>query len=301
MPNRFTVQVPCSTSNLGSGFDALSAALNLCLRLKVELKESGGMEWDPPWPGPDENLLETALLTFAKAMGVDFSARLEMDNPIPLKRGLGSSGAAIVAAYKAIQETSGAELPSEEFWRIALRLEGHPDNLAASLRGGWVLSRQSDSGVEIEPIPCRLKCRFVLAVPELTVSTHEARSILPSHYSRDDLVFNLQRSSLLVLALCTGRKALLREAVEDRIHQPYRSRLIPGSHALLTYQDLPPHLRECLLAVTISGSGASLVALADGAYQEIGDWMVRKFGEAGVTSRVLILDLDSSGPEIHRP
>lgn len=300
MAEQFTVQVPASTSNLGSGFDVISAALDLLLTVEVEPTGGRRIEWISGWDGPpEENVLDRALKSAAKAMRASVpGARLRMRNPIPLQRGLGSSGAAIIAGVRVAAQLCQVPLSREQILEIAYPLEGHPDNLAASLLGGWALSWISGGQVRAESLPVALDCRFVLAVPESTVSTQQARAILPRHYSLQDAVFNLQRCALLVHALHAGRRDLLREAVEDRIHQPYRSRLIPGLPELLARKGLEKSLDERLLALSISGSGSAVVAIADGSWDAIGDWMVDRFREAGAKAASMVLDLDTTGVRV---
>ncbi len=296
MIDPFRVKVPASTSNLGSGFDTVSAALSLYLRVEVEPVAELGIDWVSGWDGSEENILDKALLsTFAAHDAGRPGVRLRMENPIPLKRGLGSSGAAIVAGIKIAERLIGASLSRDEILQIAYPLEGHPDNLAASLLGGWALSRLGPDGVKVEKIDARLRCQFVVAVPERTVSTAEARAILPKSYSLADAVFNLQRCALLVHALHSGRGDLIFEAVGDALHQPYRARLAPGTADLLVAKNLPSHLSDHLLGVSISGSGSAVLALVSESGEAIGEWMVESLRQAGSPARFLTLDLDTKG------
>ena len=300
MKKRLRVIVPGSTSNLGSGFDTLSAALGLYLTVDVEVTEDTRWEWTGESEIPlSDNIADLALRTTFETLGVKSPGlRLSMSNPIPLKRGLGSSGAAIIAGIKIAETVTGARLTDDEILNLALPLEGHPDNIAASLLGGWVISRVDQGRMRAEQLPARLDCRFVLAVPHLAVSTKEARQILPDGYSRADAVFNLQRCALFVHALHTGRGELLREASLDRLHQTYRASLAPGIADLLELRDLVPELACNLLSVTISGSGSAVVAIANGRYDEIGAWMVGTLARRGLTATHLVLDLDTPGAQV---
>jgi homoserine kinase len=138
----------------------------------------------------------------------------------------------------------------------------------------------------------------VLSVPEVTVSTREARAILPKSYPLEEVTYNLQRCALLVHALHTGRKELLQEATGDRLHQPFRADLVPGMAQLLERKGLSQKLSECVLAVSISGSGSAVVALAVDQCKEIGEWMVDTFSARGVEADYRILDLDTEGARI---
>ena len=291
------MRVPGSTSNLGSGFDTISAALGLYLTVDVEVTDTPGIEWIRGWSLPlEENIADLALRSTAKVLGLDrLGLRLGMDNPIPLKRGLGSSGAAIIAGIKIAETVAGRAISEEQILNIAYPLEGHPDNISASLLGGWVLSRVDKTTMRAERIDSRLSCRFVVAIPEVTVSTKDARQILPDCYARTDTVYNLQRCALFVHALWSGEKGLLREACQDRLHQPFRAKLVPGIEDLLQFKKLDGRLGEHVLSVTISGSGSGMIALADGMYEEIGYWMVDALRGCGTEADYLILDLDKSG------
>jgi homoserine kinase len=300
MSKSFRVTVPASTSNLGSGFDTLSAALGLYLVVHVEVTDEPGIEWVSGWSLPaEDNIADRALRSTAKTLGLNrLGLRLEMDSPIPLKRGLGSSGAAIIAGIKIAEILAGRPIPEQEILNLAYPLEGHPDNISASLLGGWVLSRVDATGMRAERIDARLSCRFVLAIPQVKVSTKEARQILPDDYTRSDTIYNLQRCALFVHALSSGQKGLLREASQDRLHQPFRAKLVPGIDELLQLRDCDGQLAEHVQSVTISGSGSSVIAIADGRYDEIGSWMISTLKNCGTDAEFLILDLDRSGARV---
>ena len=150
-----------------------------------------------------------ALGTACSALEIEAGGlRIEVANRIPLKRGLGSSAAAIVGGIKIAEKLSGRQLAPDEVFELAYPLEGHPDNLSASLLGGWVVSRVSEGRMRAVRLKSALDCCFVLAVPELQVSTVKAREILPSSFSLSDTVFNLQRIALLIHAISAGEPHL---------------------------------------------------------------------------------------------
>jgi len=303
MAGPFTVRVPASTSNVGSGFDTVSAALTLHLKIKVTPTEDGRITWIEGWDlPPEENIVDLSLRRTLDFL--DFKPAglaLAMENPIPLSRGLGSSGAAILAGIKIAETVSGHQLTQDQVFSLAYPLEGHPDNLAASFLGGWTISRVDRGVMQAERLPANLTCRFVVGVPEHQVSTRDARGILPGQYSREDAVFNLQRCALLVYALCSGRKQLLREAMRDRLHQCYRAELVPGIPALLQGAGIRGELQEHLLGIAISGSGSAVMAYCDDCCDAIGSWIVDTFRNFGVSSRYLVLDLDSTGATVLLP
>ncbi|GAB4240193.1 MAG: homoserine kinase [Acidobacteriota bacterium] len=297
--------VPGSTSNLGSGFDALSAAVSLYLRVEAEWRADSGVRWPRDWtlPAADNAILrglERGLTELGRPLpGLEF----RVVNEIPLQRGLGSSGAAFVAGLRLAEVLAGESLGDQRLLELAYELEGHPDNVAASLLGGWVLSWTEGARVRAIRLPARLDCRFVAVIPETMVSTSEARAILPRSYSLEDAVFNLQRSALLVYALMEGRGELMAEATRDRLHQAYRARLIPGAAELLERKELPSALGESLLALTISGSGSTMLAVVREAEAApgIGAWMVETLARAGLRSEVRFLEPAARGAVVEEP
>jgi homoserine kinase len=300
----FSVRVPASTSNLGSGFDTVSAALGLYLTVQVEPTSEKQIEWlhnsEFPLPfGQEDNLI---LRSLHRALGILKTevpgCRISMDNQIPLQRGLGSSAAAIIAGIKIAEHISGGNLDTRQVFQIAYPLEGHPDNLAASFLGGWVLSWVDDDRMQAERLLSALSCRFVVAIPEVTIPTREARAILPEHYSLEDATFNLQRCGLLIHALNSGKKEFLREAMSDRLHQPFRSRLVPGMEQLLRLKNLNEKWSGSLLGVSISGSGSTAIALADDHYEKIGNWMFETLSTQATKSEWQIIDLDTTGAQV---
>ncbi len=295
----FVVQVPASTTNLGSGFDTVSAALDLYLRVEIERSPGEQIEWASEWDWAEENILDRSLRATLEFLRVrPPGMRISMDNPIPLKRGLGSSAAAIIAGIRIAEHFCGVRLREEDRFEIGYPLEGHPDNLAASLLGGWVLSRLQDGKMRVERLDSPLVCRFVVAIPESTIATDEARDMLPESCPRSDTIYNLQRCALLVHALHMGRKDLLREATKDQLHQSYRSSLVPGLERLLRVEGLKDQLADSLLGIYISGAGSSVVALSGGDYDEIGIWMTETLAREGTPASYRVLDLDTQGARV---
>lgn len=296
----FRIRIPGSTSNLGPGFDTVSAALSVYLTLGVERTPSDTIEWPSDWRLADsDNMILASLRRACRVLGIEAKGlRFSINNEIPLKRGLGSSAAAIIGGIKVAEHLAGRQLADNEIFRIAYPLEKHPDNLAASLLGGWVISRTEGSSMAAERLSTGLDCRFVVTIPETVVSTEQARAILPTEFNLEDVVYNLQRSTLLVHAVVAGRKDLLAVATQDRLHQSYRASLVPGLTAVLARERLPEAVERSLLSVTVSGSGSTVLAIADGQYKEIGRWMVSCFGREGIDSEFRILDLETRGATI---
>jgi homoserine kinase len=247
MGRRRKVRVPASSANLGPGFDALAAAVSLYLELEVEEADEFSVECDDPrLPADERNLCVKA---FADLHGVDGIA-FRIRSQIPLAAGLGSSGAAIVAALLAADHMYELALPREELFDRAARIEGHPDNVAASMYGGFVICAGREVSV-IEP-PSGLEA--VAVVPGELVSTKDAREALAAEIPLSDATFNIARASLLALGLARQDLALIARGLEDRIHQPRRE------HLYLRSMELLRRARELgALGATISGAGPTVL------------------------------------------
>lgn len=258
------IKVPASTANLGSGFDALGMALSLPLEcwfsLSEELEIAVRGEGEDSVPETAQNLVwQTAEQLHQSVAGKPMPrGRLTIKSRIPLARGLGSSAAAIVAGLMLANTFLSPRLTREELLGWATRLEGHPDNVAAALYGGFVLAWEQDGQVRVKNYPApELRC--LLLVPDYKVSTEAARSVLPPSVPLADAVFNAQRLALWIDALKGRDWSLLAEAGRDRLHQPYRQSLVPGMNELIAGA-----LDQGARFAGLSGSGPTILALADG-------------------------------------
>lgn len=256
--------IPGSISNLGPGFDALSVAVQLYLRLRVVeiLPGSPGLfttEFIGAAPG-GENRIEAAFRhAAARAAVKPPGVRIEISSDIPPRAGLGSSGAATVAGLR-LYEALTSRLPQSRLLGMASGIDGHPDNVAASFLGGLTVSCVQDNGeVRALTAPWPAAVRFVVATPEAGLDTSRARAVLPQTVTLRDAVFNLQRALLFVRAIESGAYEHLREALRDRWHQTDRAALVPGLDEALAL-DEPEILGVCL-----SGSGPSILAVVTGA------------------------------------
>lgn len=256
------VKVPASSANLGSGLDTLGMALPLWFEcwfthaqsLTIELQGEGRDQA----PQDERNLIwQAAQALYQAKTGESMPpGRLVVSSQIPLRRGLGSSGAAVVAGLLLANACLGESVPVEELLQWAASLEGHADNAAAALYGGLVLVSQRDERVMAIKYTAP-ELSVVLVIPAYEVPTDMARALLPARVPRADAVFNAQRVGLWVDALWRRNWELLRTAGEDRLHQPYRSRVIPAlDHLLNTALDAGASL------ATLSGSGPTVLALA---------------------------------------
>jgi homoserine kinase len=284
MGRRRTVRVPASSANLGPGFDSLAAALSLYMVLEVEETGEFRVEADDNQLATDEtNLCVRAFADLHPIDGLTF----RIQAGIPLTAGLGSSGAAIIAALLAADHMFELALGRDEIFERAARIEGHPDNVAASLYGGFVIC--ADGHVtSIEP-PSGLEA--VVAVPEELVSTAAARGALPAEVPLSDATFNVARASLLALGLSRGDLALISRGLEDRIHQPRREHLYPRS------MDLVGRARDLgALGATISGAGPAVLFWVF--FEQTGALVERLRAEVGGWAEVRRLNFVAAGADV---
>jgi homoserine kinase len=255
------VLVPGSTANLGGGFDTLGVAVQLYLRARiVDVRHDGGARLEVVSSRPavrGTNAVERAFAAIARqAEGAVPTVFAEIDSDIPLAAGLGSSAAASVAGLRIFERVTGP-LPEQTLLAIATALEGHADNAAPALYGGMTSVVESD---DAEPRALRWQwpddLRFVIATPHTGLATKKARAALSPTISRKDAVFNLQRVLSLVHALQNGEYDRLREALQDRWHQPARAALVPHLGAVLAVND------PDVLGAYLSGAGPSVAVLA---------------------------------------
>jgi len=254
--------VPASIANLGSGFDALAVAVQLYLRVRVAGIGDGDRGTVRSRFGSvalqGDDFVARSIQSLAAREGVDFpSLALEIDSEIPMQAGLGSSAAATVAGLRLYDAmVSGI---TRDLIQDGTAFEGHPDNIAAALLGGLATGCVCDDGrVLAGSVPWPTRVRFVVATPEARVKTPDARRVLPETISREDAIFNLQRVALLLQAVQFDRPELLREALRDRWHQPYRTALVPGLAEALALE------HPNLAGVCLSGSGPTVAALVTG-------------------------------------
>jgi homoserine kinase len=265
--------VPASSANLGPGYDVLAAALSL--NLELEVTEAEGFSVDAggdPLPEDRDNLCVRAFERLHPADGLRFEIRSE----IPLARGLGSSAAAIVAGLMAADHLYELGLEREQVLEHAIELEGHPDNVAAAIYGGFVIC---DHGPGAER-PARLEppegVEGVLVIPSDEVPTAEARAAMPAEVPLTDAVSNVAATAQLVLGIERSDLGLIGHGLADRLHQPHRAHLYPRS------MELAAEASELgAIGASISGAGPTVLfwcfwqdtgKVADALGQRVGDW-----------------------------
>ncbi|WP_430593436.1 homoserine kinase [Humidisolicoccus flavus] len=261
---RVKVRVPATSANLGPGFDTLGLALNLYDELIVEAVEPGTVRVDIDGVGAGEvptdesNLVaKTVLETFDRLGQQRPGIVITAKNRIPHGRGLGSSGAAIVAGITAARGLLQgiSDVTDADVLRFATDIEGHPDNVAPGIFGGLTIAWVDESGPQHKQLAVHRGVSLLVCVPEAQMSTALARSLQPESVPHSDAVFNLSRSALLVAALVQSPEVLF-PATEDRLHQTYRSAAMPETSALIA------ELRAAGHAAVVSGAGPSVLVLS---------------------------------------
>ena len=259
------VRVPASSANLGPGYDVLAAALSLQLELEVEETGEFFVHSDlPGLPTDRSNLCVRAFERLRPADGVTFQIRSE----IPVAAGLGSSAAAIVAGLAAADHMYELDAP---LFELAAELEGHPDNVAAALHGGFVICPGAgEAPVRFDPAP---GLEGVLAIPSHEVPTAAARAAMPAELPIDEAVHNVGHAALLVLGLAKDDFSLIGLGLRDLVHQPRRRELYPRSMELV---DRAQELGA--VGATISGAGPTVLFWCH--WEQTGGVMERLKGEA---------------------
>ncbi|KAI0400223.1 GHMP kinase [Xylaria palmicola] len=339
----FTIRTPCSSANIGPGFDVIGLALSIYLELRVTIDRSKPSSEHPlncriTYQGEDEgevpldpsaNLITRVALYVLRChdkRAFPVETHVHIVNPIPLGRGLGSSGAAVVAGVMLGKQVGGLDhLDDSRLFDFCLMIERHPDNVGAALFGGFVgtylkpLAPEDVARVEIplsevlpapaggldtgerppEPphgighhikFPWAKEIKAVAIIPNFEVPTAKAREVLPKEYPRQDVTFNMQRIALLPVALGQSPPdpELINLAMQDKLHQPYRQTLIPGLGEIV--QSMSPGTQAGLLGVCLSGAGPTILALATSHFEEIAERIIARFRREGIDCQWRLLE-----------
>ncbi len=307
LPVAVCVLVPATSANLGPGFDSLGLALQLYNRFEVE--ESRG---DPLLPeievegrlgeglptGPDNLFFRSFVLLFER-LGVPVPAvRIRMTIHIPHGCGLGSSATAVVGGLMAANEwlqPQGLSVSQEKLLDLAVEAEAgnHPDNVAPALLGGLVATTHLAGDIQAIKTHFPDELKAVIFTPSFPMDTVAGRKLLPASYPKADVTFNTGRVALLLTALQTGRYELIGEAMQDRLHQPYRQALFPAMPAIIQAAVAAGAHGACL-----SGGGSSLIALASSRFHEILKVMQETARGAGVQGTGRVLRADQNGARV---
>ena len=255
---RVTIRVPATTANLGPGFDAFGCALSLYTDVTFEETEDFGLTitgCDEAYTGPD-NLAYTSYCAVLASLNEEIrGVKIHIDAHIPICRGLGSSAALLVAGAMGANVLRGNRLSTQGLLNITNAMEGHPDNLAPAFYGGLTAS-MVDSGLPVTVnFPLHPGWEFLALVPDFDLPTSLARSVLPEQVSRGDAIYNVSHGAMVLKALELGDEKLLRNGMQDKLHQNYRKKLISD------YEKIEALVRTTGAAFCLSGAGPTLLCI----------------------------------------
>ncbi len=296
---KFTINVPATSANLGPGFDALGLALDLWNETTISLAKEFAAHVTGEGAGRlasgKNNLIVRAAQRLAEGAGKPLPPfHAECVNHIPLSSGMGSSSAAIITGLMAGNTLLENPFSREEILNLACDMEGHPDNVAPAMMGGLVVSTMERGEVIARKIPISTDIHVTIALPDFYLPTKQARAALPKKVSMKNAIHNISRTALVVEALRNGDLDLLGKVMTDKLHQPYRLRLIPGAaQAMSAAKDAGAS------AVALSGAGPSVIAFSTGE-AGVGESMKRAYEAAGVDARIFRLGVAGRGAELER-
>lgn len=287
------LRLPATSANLGPGFDALGLAM--ALYLTIDASEADAFHIEATGRNADlcgkleNNLILTTYTSILTTLNQPVPPlKLKLHNEIPLGMGCGSSASALLAGVLLANHFGNLNWTSQQILDEACHREGHPDNVAACYLGGMTASATTGSRVITATCGENINWNFFLALPSASLATEHARALLPATYTRADAVANIQATALLVSAFALGRADLLRTAMQDRIHQPYRMEVCPLLRRLLPLADRPT-----VLGVALSGAGPSVLLISDSVSASSLPALIR---EAADDPSIEILQTTIAGP-----
>ena len=295
MPRSATVRVPASSANLGPGFDVLALALDLHLDVEARESPKTSIVWEGEGAAEVPLTRKNLLVRSAQEPFSGWSPPLEgltlrVRNRIPIGRGLGSSAAAIVAGITLGAQLRGLRVSAQRILELGFPLEGHGDNLAAALYGGFCIAVTENGGVRVHRLDWPARWRAVVFVPNDLSPTHAARRLVPRRPARSDAVFNLGRVAEWVLACSRRDRALVRSAMDDRLHQPGRARAYPYLDDVIAAAE-----QAGALGAALSGAGGSVIAIADRRHDPVAQAMSRAARAHQIDGSVMRLAAAATG------
>ena len=289
--------MPGSSANLGPGFDALAIALKVWLECRFTPNDRLSIEVNGRdanlIPATEENLIwKTALAVAARAHLPLPPVHLVINNDIPVGKGLGSSAAALTAGVLIAERLLDLRWKAPRILDEAARLEGHPDNVAACVLGSIVASGTEPGGLT-RAIRLEMPWKFNVAVvvPDFGIPTKESRAVLPDCYAKGDVVFNVQRTALLTAALAMGDASAFPMALDDRLHQPFRTQLVPGLAEILRLR------KPGLLGCALSGAGPAVLVFFERGADSVCDLVRNIFAMNGCTTELISSGMSPRGYE----
>jgi homoserine kinase len=304
---KISVKVPATTANIGPGFDSFGMAIPIYNIVTIEETVLGGVEieliskddeiQDLHLPADDTNIIYGAIEQLYACVGqVPSAIKVTIDTSIPIAKGLGSSASVIVGALIAANELLGKPADLDALLSIANEVEGHPDNTTPAFLGGFCISSlEEDGSIKYCKLDWPEDWKLTLCVPDFELSTSISRSVLPEQVSREDAVFNIRRAAMLVHAIHTQDSELMKLAMQDKLHQPYRVRFVPG------LEDVMEELKtfDNVLGVALSGAGPSILVISSGNnLDKIRELIKTTWEKYSVKADINTFQIDTAGAEI---
>ena len=289
--NSVEVVVPASTSNLGSGFDTLGIALKLYNRVRVTQRKPKGVNLVSPiaqaeWAKATVIIYEAYKLFFTRTRKAGFGVDVSIGGDIPSERGLGASATLRIGVIAALNQMTKAKLTRETILDLAAELEGHPDNAAPAVHGGFTVSGRVGKTIRCIRFEVPARTSFVTLVPNHGISTDSARELVPHSFSKADAVHGLNRSSLITAAFASGDLEQLRGLFDDRIHQPHREPLLPQLSRAISAGE-----KAGAIGGWLSGAGSGIICLTLSKPEAVGRAMQRVLPD----SEIRVLKPDTEG------
>ncbi|HAX95740.1 MAG TPA: homoserine kinase [Prolixibacteraceae bacterium] len=290
------VKTPATTANLGPGFDCFGLALDLWNEVTFYQNDSNDLvtiegEGSHDLPRDSSNLIYQSALRFAEInqLGLPKDLRIFCRNNIPVGSGLGSSSSAIISGLLGAKALFKSNSSVQSLLQIAYEIEGHGDNIAACLLGGFIIIAKNDLQFFFSKVKTK-DFKIIIALPQMALSTEDARNVMPEYVSVSDAVFNISRASMLINVLINGDWEKLNEVMQDRLHQPYRLSLIPGAQ-----EAIKAALQHGAVSAVLSGAGPSILAVTLDNQTEIESALKEAFSDAGVSSRIISTRISGIG------
>lgn len=302
---KVSVKTPATVANLGCGFDCLGLALPIYNTVTIEetilpgtgininiIDENNNEVLNIPTD--KNNICYKAIELLYTSLGqIPSEMKITIKTSIPIARGLGSSSSVIVGGLLAANELLGKPADESVLLSIATELEGHPDNITPAIVGGITLSSQEEDGsVVYRKLPWYDDWKITVCIPDYELATDISRSVLPTSVSMKDAVFNLKRTAMFIEALHTKDEGLFKLALKDRLHQPYRMKLVPGMNSIT--ENLK-HTKG-VIGTVLSGAGPSIAVFSNSsALDNIKEIVTNTWHDINVSTKIYTLPLEESG------
>ncbi len=292
---KVSVRIPATTANVGPGFDSLGIALQLYNHVDLSFSEGCGIILSSG-TSPEQNhgaikMIRTAArIFFHKIKSKERGLKVHIHGEIPIARGLGSSVTVRLGILAGLNRLFGNPLKKDEILNLAVELEGHPDNAAAAMYGGFVVSGKIGKKALCFRKKISKRLKFITMIPDYEVETKRARALLPNSLPFSDAAQNVGRTALLVAAFWNEDYEAVGDFLEDRLHQPYRARLVPQ-----LFSCLKAAKKAGAIGGWLSGSGSTMIAMTSSNHQKVARAMRKVFEDSGVSVKTLVIEADHKG------